>query len=90
MQLRSLYFWSKKIHNLVMWLVIALGGVMMMGGLLLHKEVEGESLPQFIDMILVRRIHNLLAVPFTLVLGLMMATGILMWLLPKLMRNRAQ
>ena len=60
----------------------------MIGGLLLHKEVEGEPVLNVVSMQQVRDLHNLMAVPFALTLGVMMVTGIVMWGMPKLLKSR--
>lgn len=61
---------------------------MMMGGLLLHKEVEGEPIVGVETMQQVRYLHNKMAVPFALTLGLMMLTGLLMWGIPKVLSHK--
>lgn len=88
MVLQQVYVWSKKIHRLMMWVVLVIGLGMMVGGLVMHRELEGEWYPPFIDSILVRELHNTMAVPFALALGVMMATGLLMWGVPKILSKR--
>lgn len=82
------FVWSKKVHRLAMWVIIVLGTGMAGGGLLLHREVEGEWLPAVIDTGLIRFWHNKLATPFALVLAIMMVTGIFMWMVPKILARR--
>lgn len=71
-----------------MWIVILIGSGMTAGGLLLHREVGGEWIPAGVDMTLVRQLHNLMAVPFALTLGLMILTGLLMWGVPKILAQK--
>ena len=88
MQLQQIYAWSKKIHKWMMWVVLLLGSGMMFGGLVMHRELEGEWYPPFVDTALVRSLHNTMAVPFTVALSLMMLTGLLMWGIPKILMSR--
>lgn len=90
MSWQLVYFWSKKIHRLTMWLVTVLGIGMASGGLLLHRELEGEWIPEFINTLTIRYWHNKLASPFALVLAIMIGTGILMWGIPKILSKRTQ
>lgn len=72
----------------MMWVVLVIGSGMMVGGLVMHRELEGEWYPPFIDSALVRQLHNTMAVPFALALGVMMLTGLLMWGVPKILSKR--
>ena len=90
MQLQQIYIWSKKIHKLMMWVLLLIGSGMMIGGLVMHRELEGEWYPPFIDSALVRELHNKMAVPFSLALGVMMLTGLIMWGVPKILASRAK
>lgn len=90
MSLQFVYVWSKKIHRLMMWVVLFIGSGMMVGGLVMHRELEGEWYPPFIDSVLVRQLHNTMAVPFTLALGVMMLTGLLMWGVPKILAAKVK
>lgn len=60
----------------------------MVGGLLLHKEVEGEPIVGVEVIQQVRYFHNQMAVPFALTLAFMMLTGLLMWGIPKILKRR--
>lgn len=87
--MQKAYVWSKKIHRLMMWVVLFLGSGMMLGGVIMHQELEGEWYPTLIDTALVRNLHNQMAIPFTLALLTMMVTGIVMWGVPKILsRNK--
>lgn len=89
-QLQQVYLWSKKIHNLMMWVVLSIGSGMMFSGLVMHRELEGEWYPPFVDTALVRSLHNKMATPFTLALSTMMVTGLAMWSVPKILSRRAK
>ena len=85
---KELFFWAKRVHVWTMWLAIGLGGVMTVTGLALEDIDEGGGLLSLVvDPLLIRVVHRSLASPFALVLGLMIGTGFLMWVLPKLMRR---
>ena len=88
MSLQLIYAWSKKIHNWMMWLMLLIGSGMTIGGLIMHRELEGEWYPSFIDIVLVRWLHNQMATPFAIVLGVMMLTGVVMWGVPKILIHR--
>lgn len=85
MSWQLIYFWSKKIHRLAMWVMVVLGTGMAVGGLVLHRELEGEWLPSIIDTVFVRYWHNKMATPFALFLAIMIGTGLLMWAIPKIL-----
>lgn len=88
MSLQLIYFWSKKIHRLAMWVMTVLGTGMAVGGLVLHRELEGEWIPALIDTSLIRYWHNKIASPFALFLAVMIGTGLIMWAVPKILANR--
>ncbi len=71
-----------------MWITMVIGSGMTLGGILMHRAIEGEWYPPFIDLLLVRELHNKMAVPFALSLGIMMLTGLLMWGVPKILGRR--
>ena len=58
------------------------------GGLMLHRELEGEWIPSFVDTIFIRYWHNKMATPFAFFLMIMIVTGILMWGIPKILSRR--
>jgi hypothetical protein len=82
--LPQVYSWSKKIHKIVMWGVVVLGAWMMTSGYLMHHELEGD-LTLAIDMEFVRYWHNGISQYFLVVLLLQMATGLTMWVVPKML-----
>ena len=65
---------------------------MVVSGLVLEEIGEGERglLNLIVDPTLVRIVHRNLAKPFALVLGIMIASGSGMWLLPKVMKRVAK
>ncbi len=71
-----------------MWFATVFGSAMAIGGLVLHRELEGEWLPTLIDTVFVRYWHNKMATPFALILAAMIATGLIMWIVPKILANR--
>jgi hypothetical protein len=88
MQLQQFYAWSKKIHRFLLWFVTALGLWMMLSGYLMHKELEGEAVLSMEAMSFFRVWHNNVSQYFLVVLLAQMATGLLMWVIPKLLMNR--
>lgn len=81
------YAWSKKFHNWLMWGVVILGGWMMLSGILMHKELEGEALLGGQAMLFMRYWHNKVSQMFVLLFGAQMLTGLLMWGVPKILRR---
>lgn len=63
---------------------------MSVGGLLLHREISGEWIPDLIDMQFVRQVHRLVAQPFALVMGVMILTGLMMWGVPRIIKKRGE
>jgi hypothetical protein len=82
--MQLIYFWSKKIHRILMWLAILLGVPVAVTGVLM----ESETLATFVALqdwgYRVRVLHRMLSTKFALVLLLMMVSGFLLWLIPKL------
>lgn len=74
----------------MMWLVTIMGIGMAAGGLVLHRELEGEWIPSVINPLTIRYWHNKMATPFALVLMIMIGTGLLMWGIPKILSKRAE
>lgn len=87
---QKLFLWSKKIHNLAMWGVVAIGLFMMTSGMAMHRELEGEWLPKFVDTVFLRQWHNSFSQLFLVLFGVQMVTGLGLWMLPKIIRNRAR
>lgn len=85
--LNKLYIWSRKIHRLVLFAVVALTLLMGTTGLFMKYTEFADSLN--IDQGLIRYLHNQLSVYFAIVLGVMMCTGLFMYIFPILARRRA-
>lgn len=90
MSLQLLFYWSKKIHRLAMWFSILFGVPLALSGVMLHKLIEGEFFFFQIDESTVRFVHNKASNPFALTLAVMMLTGFLMWVIPKILSARVK
>lgn len=90
MQLQQVYAWSKKIHRWTLWFVTVLGSWMMLSGYLMHKELEGEGMLSSVTMLFFRTWHDKASQVFLIIFGLQMATGILMWGVPKILSARVK
>lgn len=88
MSYQQLFLWSKKIHRLAMWVVMLLSIAMGGSGMVMHRELEGEWLPELIDTLVLREWHNRLSTPFAIFLGIMLITGLIMWGVPKILSKR--
>lgn len=89
MTLGQLFVLSKKIHKLLLLVIVTLGLIMMITGTMLKYTFIHTKLFSFIDLGYVRYLHNNLSTFFSLALGLMMLTGLGMYFLPTLMRKNA-
>lgn len=85
----KIYLFSKKIHRWLVLAVSALGLFMMVSGIFLKYPVFVMNNLKFIDLGLVRYLHNNISVVFSAALFLMMLTGLLMYFLPWLMRKKS-
>lgn len=83
------YLFSKKIHRLLVFVVIVLGLFMMASGLMLKYTAFVIDNLKFIDLIMIRYLHNSVSVIFTAVLFVMMLTGVLMYFLPMMIRKKS-
>lgn len=81
----KVYFLSKALHRLTIYLVTFLAGCMTATGLLLKYPLP--ALTQFLNLELFRFIHNKLSLYFALALFVMIVTGIYMYLFPILRRR---
>lgn len=82
----KLYLLSKTIHRLTMYLTVLLTLFMATTGLLLKYSLP--LLDPFIKIEFVRYMHNNVSVSFTIVLLLMMISGIYMYLFPILLKHQ--
>lgn len=86
--MQQVYAWSKKIHRIIMWVVVVLGSWMMLSGYLMHKELEGEPILKESAMAFMRSWHNGISQYFLVALLLQMLTGLSMWIVPKMLSQR--
>ena len=82
----KLYLFSKKVHRFLVVFIAVIGLSMSVSGMVLKYPFISEKLT-FIDLGMVRYIHNNLSPFFAIVLLLMMFTGIVMYIFP-LTRNK--
>jgi hypothetical protein len=88
MMLGKLAVYARKIHRILVLFITVLGVVMAATGLTMDEAGEsGNSLFPFIDYRFARRIHGSLSTYFALVLGLMIATGLYLYLYPWLQKT---
>ena len=85
----KLYLFSKKIHRLLVFVVLALGLFMMLSGLMLKYTAYFIDNFKFIDLVMMRYLHNSVSIIFSIVLFFMMLTGTLMYFLPIIIRKKA-
>jgi hypothetical protein len=82
----KLYLYSKKVHRVLVLIITAMTLVMAGTGIMLEYSVSFFGL----DLGLVRYLHNKLSVYFTVVLALMLITGLHMYVFPVLNRHKKQ
>lgn len=88
--MQYIYFWAKKIHNLMMWFAIILGVPIAITGVLIEEPEKWETLFNPTQMYMIRDIHGEWSGKFAIVLAVMMVTGFLMWLLPRMLSRYAK
>ena len=81
--MNQVYIWAKKIHRLTMWLILGLGGTMMVTGLMLRF---GIGLADLGIELAVRQLHRNTSGWFAAALSVMMMTGLVMYLYPYIIR----
>jgi len=82
----KLYLYSKKVHRVLVLVITAMILIMAGTGTMLEYSVSFFGL----DLGLVRYVHNKLSIYFTVVLVLMMITGLYMYIFPVLNRHKKQ
>jgi hypothetical protein len=82
MSLAKLSVWSRKIHRYLVILISVIGFVMMVTGYKMKQATEGVVVLPFLDYAATRTLHNQLSTLFAVVLGIMMLTGIFLFLYP--------
>lgn len=73
----ALYLWSKKIHRYLVLIVFILGMVMIGSGYMMNQNSYFSFSPMS-----VRYIHNAISIVFSITLGIMMLTGLYLFLFP--------
>jgi len=86
--LQQTYYWAKKIHNWMMWLMILSGVPIALSGIIIEDTKEWLWLFSKDQLNLIRFIHGEWSSKFALILAVMMITGFLMWLLPRILRSQ--
>ena len=84
----KLYLWGKTIHRVFMYLAIYMIVLMTITGGILKYPLP--ILTQFINVELMRYLHNKFSIYFAIVLFGMMITGAYMYLFPILRRKQSQ
>ena len=82
----KLYIWSRQIHKLLIFVMTFLTLLMTFTGLLLKYSNIVNTLP-FINLTLMRYLHNNLSPFFAVVLILMLITGLYMYVYPTLKKS---
>ena len=88
MQLQQIYAWAKKIHKWTMWLAIVLGVPLALSGVIMEEDDGWRNIFTFDQMIWIRGVHREISTKFVLVLAIMIVTGLLMWVIPKILSKR--
>ena len=83
------YLLSKKIHRLLVLLMLFLTLIMAGTGIMLKYLSFFDRHFHFIDLGLVRYLHNNLSIVFTIVLLLMALTGTIMYFIPYIQSRKA-
>ena len=78
-----MYLWSKKIHRILVLVIIVVSGIMAFTGIVMKYPEIARIFP-VIDELLMRYIHNQASVIFSIVLVCMIITGGYMYLFPLL------
>jgi len=77
----KIYLWSKKIHRILVIVITFMTLIMAGSGLLLKYNSWANNLP-FLDLGVMRYVHNNLSVLFAIVLGFMILTGSVLYFYP--------
>jgi hypothetical protein len=80
MNLTKLALYSRKIHRILVIFITILGTIMMITGLMIDELEDGGHI--FADPEFIRSIHGKTSTPFAFVLGLMIVTGLFLYLYP--------
>lgn len=88
--MKKLYLISKQIHRLLVIMITGLGAAMAGTGIMLKYPVTSAGLLPGLSLGLVRFIHSTLSTAFSVVLVLMIATGLVMYVIPWIQKRRSQ
>lgn len=83
----KLYLWAKSIHRLFLYLTSFLVLFMSITGILLKYSIFKNI--SFLDLNLIRSLHNDMSIYIVVSLGLMMTTGVFMYIFPLLRRKNS-
>jgi hypothetical protein len=86
MMTTKLYILSRKIHRILVMIISVIGILMAITGVILKYPFISKNL-SFLDLGLIRYLHNNLSPYFTIVFLLMSITGIFMYLFPLLKKS---
>ena len=86
MMMTNLYILSRKIHRLLVLIILVIGLLMAGTGMALKYTFLSSSLP-FVDLGFVRYLHNVLSPFFAIVFLGMLITGIYMYIFPLLRKK---
>lgn len=87
MNLQIIFGWARKIHKWTMWLAILLGVPLALSGVIMEED-GWRNIFTFDQMIWIRGVHREISTKFVLVLAIMIVTGLLMWVIPKIIQSR--
>lgn len=88
--LQQIYYFSKKIHVILMWFSFVLGIPVAVTGMLIEEPEKWEMIFTPVQMYSFRKIHGEWSTKFALVLALMMVTGFLLWLIPRMLSSKTK
>lgn len=81
-----MYYYAKKIHRWSLWFVVVLGLVQLVTGL----TMKYPQLFPFIGELSARSLHRQTATYFAIFFGIQMLTGLVMYIIPWLIKFRQQ
>lgn len=88
--LQQIFFYSKKIHVFFMWLSFLLGIPIAVTGVLIEEPEKWGIFFSPMQMYTFREIHGEWSSKFALVLAVMMITGFLLWLIPRMLSSKGK
>lgn len=85
MTVSTAFVYSRKIHRVITFLIALAGAIMVLTGLGMEEAAEGAVLP--VPYGQVRQLHELMAKPFAVLFGIQALTGVLLYVMPGLLRK---